>query len=514
MFEAVELGRKISKDDFKALLPELRAQLLQLQVALSSANIPVIILISGMDAAGRGEVVNILNEWLDTRGIEVFSFDTPTDEERERPKYWRYWRALPARGRIGVFFGAWYIDPIQDYAYGKKNMAEMDEELGQIRRFEAMLVEDGALIFKFWLHLTKDRQAKRLKKMESDPRALRRVSARDWKHWELYERFAQAAERAIRLTDTGETPWLLVEASDERYRDLTVGRTVAEVLRKRLDAEGARAQWAQALEAARPMPAVVAHDIPDRAETSDEPSGSRAHLTVLDSVDLSKSLDKKEYDEQLAHYQALFHKLAWAAHEARRSTVLVFEGWDAAGKGGALRRLTQATDARLYRVISTAAPTDEERAHHYLWRFWRHIPRAGQFTIYDRSWYGRVLVERVEGFAREAEWQRAYLEINDFEENLVNHGTLLLKFWLHISPEEQLRRFKEREQIPYKQHKITPEDWRNRDQWRAYELAVNDMVARTSTHFAPWHLIAGEDKRHGRVRIMQIVCEALQALIH
>ena len=182
-----------------------------------------------------------------------------------------------------------------------------------------------------------------------------------------------------------------------------------------------------------------------------------------------------------------------AAFEKKRSSVVVFEGWDAAGKGGNIRRITAAIDPRTYRVISIAAPTDEEKAHHYLWRFWRHVPRAGYVTIYDRSWYGRVLVERVEGFARPDEWSRAYLEINDFEQQLVDHGIVLAKFWLHIDAKEQLRRFRERESVAWKQHKIAAEDWRNREKWDAYEEAVNDMVARTST--APGAVDAGRRER-------------------
>jgi AMP-polyphosphate phosphotransferase len=188
----------------------------------------------------------------------------------------------------------------------------------------------------------------------------------------------------------------------------------------------------------------------------------------------------------------------------------VFEGWDAAGKGGGIRRLTEAIDSRLCRVIPVAAPTDEERAHHYLWRFWRHIPRAGLVTIYDRSWYGRVLVERVEGFAREDEWMRAYLEINDFEQQLVESGVVLTKFWVHISLEEQLRRFEDRQRTPYKQHKITEEDWRNREKWEAYRAAVNDMVVRTSTRKAPWTLVAGNDKKFARIQMLETVCRRLE----
>ena len=221
----------------------------------------------------------------------------------------------------------------------------------------------------------------------------------------------------------------------------------------------------------------------------------------------------KEYRSELAKQQSRLWKLTWEANRKKVSSVAVFEGWDAAGKGGCIRRMTWAMDARLYHVISVAKPTDEEYARHYLWRFWRHIPRAGLATIYDRSWYGRVLVERVEGFAQETEWTRAYLEINDFERQLVDHGTVVTKFWLHISPEAQLERFKEREKIAWKKYKLTDEDWRNREKWRAYELAVHDMVVRTSTQEAPWKLVPACDKRLARLTVLKTFCDRLEAAL-
>ena len=503
MFEAVELDRQISKADYRAQLPDLRAELLQMQFALTSTKRPVIILITGTDGAGRGEVVNVLNEWLDPRGIETSSFERLTDEERERPKYWRYWRKLPARGRIGIFFGGWYVDPIRDYAYKQLDVNGLDEELAHIRRFETMQEQDKAIIIKFWLHLSQKDQIKRLKKMEKDPGAIRRVSERDWRHVELYNEFQFAAERAIRHTDTGEAPWHLVEAKDERYRNLTVGRIVLDVVRKRLEADVAQSspQSQPIGENSETTPVLERYPFP------------KANRTVLDTIDLGQQLDDKTYRHQIELWQGKLQRLVWAAEEKRVSSVIVFEGPDAGGKGGAIRRMSQAMDARLRQVISTAAPTDEERAHHYLWRFWRHIPHAGTFTIYDRSWYGRVLVERVEQFATEHEWMRAYLEINNFEEMLVNHGTMVVKFWLHISQDEQLKRFKEREQIAYKRHKITEEDWRNREKWDTYALAVNDMVVRTSTSYAPWTLVAGNDKQFARIEVLKTVCNRLEQIL-
>jgi AMP-polyphosphate phosphotransferase len=506
MFETAELGQKISKEDYKQQLPELRAELLQAQFALSKTNTPVIIIISGIDAAGRGDVVNALNEWLDTRGLETIALDSLTDEECERPYYWRFWRHLPARGRIGIFFGGWYVDPIIQMAYQKMGTASFNEALAHIRRFETMLVEDGALILKFWLHLSKERQYKRLKKLEKNPNTKRSVSKRDWKQAKNYPKLLKAAETALRLTDSGDSPWLLVEATDWRYRNLKVAKTVAEALRKHLQAQTTPKT---SVSKATSEPIITSSGLLAEELNAD----LEDKRTILDTVNLKQELSRKSYRQELETYQGKLHSLAWLAAKKHCSTVLVFEGWDAAGKGGAIRRMTQAMDARLYQVISTAAPTDEERARHYLWRFWRHIPRAGRFTVYDRSWYGRVLVERVEGFAQDKEWQRAYLEINEFEEQLVKHGSLVLKFWIHISKEEQLRRFKERQEIAYKQHKITDEDWRNREKWDDYTLAVNEMIARTSTHFAPWTLVAGDNKYFARVQVIKTVCDHLEAML-
>jgi AMP-polyphosphate phosphotransferase len=528
MFETAELNQKLDKKAYKKQLPALRAQLLQAQFALSQTNTSVIIIISGIDVAGRGNVVNALNEWLDTRGLETIALDSLTDEERERPYYWRFWRKLPGRGRIGIFFGGWYVDPIVQTAYQNMKEVDFNQALTHIRRFETMLVEDGALILKFWLHLSEQEQRKRLKKLEKNPHTQRAISKHDWKHAKLYHRFTETAEKAIQYTDSGGAPWILVEATDWRYRNLTVVQTVLDTLHRHLETqnlplsavikeENATSDTQIARQEQETQNVELSQSQKESVSTSSKPTLVQPIFpnskTILDTVDLSQRLDNKTYRSELETYQGKLHRLAWAAYEKKCSAVIVFEGWDAAGKGGAIRRMTQAMDARLYQVISIAAPTDEERAHHYLWRFWRHIPRAGRVTIYDRSWYGRVLVERVEGFAKNHEWQRAYLEINDFEEQLAKHGSIVIKFWLHLSQEEQLRRFQEREKVPYKRHKITDEDWRNRDKWKDYTLAVDEMVARTSTRFAPWTLVAGDDKSFARVQVIKTVCERLEAVL-
>jgi len=485
MLATAELGHTLSQKSYDAELPKLRARLLQAHLDLRTRKFPVIIIVSGADGAGKGELVHRLNSWLDPRGVATHAFWDASDEELERPEFWRFWRAMPGRGRIGILFGSWYTAPIIRRVFGKTKGSQLDRSLDRIKAFEKMLTDDGALIVKLWLHLPKAAQKKRLKKLEKEGR----IAPDDWKHYKLYDRFTKVSERALRHTHTDTAPWQVIEATDRRYRELTAGRILLSGLLHRLEETAAKT-------AAKTAPAA-------------EPPRKKID-SLLAHVDLTQSLTDAEYAKALETQQLKLSKLAWAARAKQRSMVLVFEGWDAAGKGSAIRRVTQAMDPRLYRVVGIAAPTDEERAQHYLWRFWRHLPRAGYTTIFDRSWYGRVLVERVEGFAPVADWSRAYAEIVDFEEQMSEHGIIVNKFWVHISPQEQLRRFKERQRVDYKQYKITEEDWRNREKTPAYTLAVDDMVARTSTEFAPWTLVAGNDKKYARVQILKTLVKRLE----
>lgn len=501
MFRTAELGRTLSKQDYKDRVPALRRELLEVQNELQDADFPVIVVFAGVDGAGKSETVNILHEWMDPRWLIARAFGPPSDEERDRPEYWRYWRELPPKGRIGLFLSSWYSPPFLDFAYDRSSLAEFDECLDRINTFEQALADDAALILKFWMHLSKSAQKKRLKKLEKDPLLHWRVSKTDWKHWRMYDRFMPAAERTIMKTSTGHAPWKIIEGLDERYRSVTVATLIKEAIQCRLEEQ--RIGQTTIPETVQPLQAVLTEEL----ETSEDD----APMTVLSALDMDQSLKKSDYNTSLHEYQGKLNQLQQAAKESKISTILVFEGWDAAGKGGAIRRIIHALDARDYQVMQVAAPTDEETAHHYLWRFWRYLPRAGRMTIFDRSWYGRVLVERIEGFANTREWQRAYVEINDFEEQLAEFGIVLLKFWIHITKDEQLSRFKAREQTPYKSWKLTEEDWRNRERWNEYELAVNDMVERTSTHHAPWTLVEGNDKRYARIKVLRTLCQRLEA---
>jgi polyphosphate:AMP phosphotransferase len=500
MFEAAEVGRTLSKREYKSQVPHLRSELLAVQQALRTARFPVIVLFAGVDTAGKGETVNLLNEWMDPRWIVTRGYTDPSSEERQRPRLWRYWRDLPPHGRIALFLSAWYSSPIRHRVAGRISNAEFDALLEQIASFERALTDDGAVILKFWMHLSKEAQKKRLKAFEKDPHQRWRVTKEQWTHWRMFDKFVAAADRAIRRTSTDLAPWHIVEGADEHYRAIAVGTVLRDAIRGGL---------------ARP-PAAGA----PRRRTSKRPERRNDAATairridrefnVLDNLDLDKRLSSARFAARVAELQGRLNLLQQKARQRGLSTIVVMEGWDAAGKGGAIRRITGALDARDYQVIPIGAPTDEERAHHYLWRFWRHLSRAGRITIFDRSWYGRVLVERVEALATESEWMRAYGEIAQFEEQLIAHDILLLKFWLHISKAEQLRRFRDRSRTTYKQWKITDEDWRNRARWADYTVAVNEMVARTSTRIAPWTLVEANDKSFARVKVLRTLVDRLE----
>jgi polyphosphate kinase 2 (PPK2 family) len=536
MFETAELGQEVPREEYDRRAPALREKLLIAQDRLQDADFPVIVVFGGVDGAGKGETINLLNEWLDPRWLRNRAFDEPTQEETERPEYWRFWRALPERGRIGIMSSSWYSRPLLERVTNGGGEEHLEARLDEIVAFERTLSVDGALIIKFWLHLGKQAQEKRFNQLAADPLQSWRVTEKDWENWRLYDEFVAASERIISRTSTGMAPWHVVEGFDPCYRGLRVGGLLLQALEKYLEGWEARQLFARAEseQAAEVGESAAKSGSEDGSKKSQKNGGAsegkksqkngegtetppkkksrrtKGPLTILSRLDLTKKLAKNEYWEQLELQQGRLNRLQRIARERHISSVIAFEGWDAGGKGGAIRRITAALDSRWVGVYPIGAPTDEESAHHYLWRFWRHLPRAGYITIFDRSWYGRVLVERVEGFAKEDEWRRAYAEINSFEEQLSRHGSVLLKFFIHIDASEQRKRFDQRVKIPYKRHKLTDEDLRNRERWSDYEQAVHDMVEHTSTQAAPWVLVEGNDKRFARLKILDTLCNRLE----
>jgi len=494
MFESAELGHKIKKSEYDKEVPALREALLNAQLDLVKlAKFQVIILIGGLDGAGRGETVNLLNEWMDPRYIQTHGMGDPSDEEMDRPMMWRFWRELPPKGKIGVFLGSWYTWPILNKVFNVTRNADLEQSMERAKRLEKMLVDEGALIIKFWLHLSKEKQKKRLKALEKNPLTRWRVTDRDWKHFKVYDQLQSVHELVIRHTSTAEAPWMIVEGEDPCYRGLTVGKMILKAITGRLEQEAA-----PKVKKIAAAPLIAPID----------------NLDILKTLNMSQVLEKDKFKLELEKYQGRLNSLTRDPRFKKMTVVVVFEGNDAAGKGGSIRRITGALDARQYQVVPIAAPTEEERAQPYLWRFWRHIPRRGRVTIFDRSWYGRVLVERVEKFISDADWMRAYSEINDFEAQLVRHDILVVKFWLAITKDEQLRRFESRQATGFKSFKITEEDWRNRKKWKQYEQAVCDMVDRTSTEIAPWIMVEANDKNFARIKILKRLCDLIETKLN
>jgi polyphosphate:AMP phosphotransferase len=489
MFESAELGHRVSKQEYDQRVGDLREALLNAQFdLLESRKFSVLMLISGVEGAGKGDTLNTLNQWLDPRHVQVHGFGTPTQDEYERPTMWRYWMCLPPHGKTGIFLGSWYTEPILARALGDEKVAKFDQTLQRIVNLESMLTSENILLLKYWFHLSKQSQKDRLKCLDKDPETRWRVTERDRMLLKHYDELRASSQHALRMTSTAFAPWVVVEGFDSNYRNLTVGQHLLSAIRGRLDA------------AARPV----------TTSASPPPLPKQDGLTVIRCLDYSAKLSKDDYRANLRKYQAKLNLVSRDPRFGNMAAVVVFEGNDAAGKGGCIRRVSGALDARSYSIVPVSAPSDEEKARPYLWRFWRHVPRHGRLSIFDRSWYGRELVERVEGFCSEADWMRSYGEINDFEHQLDEHGVVVIKFWLSITKDEQLTRFQAREDTPFKRFKITPDDWRNRDKWEDYEHAVCDMIDRTSTDAAPWHIIPANDKGYARVEVLKTICKALE----
>ncbi|MFR0985805.1 MAG: polyphosphate:AMP phosphotransferase [Frisingicoccus sp.] len=438
-------------------------------------------------------MINQLIQPMDPRGFKVFTIQKPTEEEEMRLSL-AFLDEAPENGRIHLFDRSWYTKIVEARAEKQKSREKAENAYNDILNFEQELAQDGMLIIKFFLHISKKEQKKRFQALEENKETNWRVTETDWKHNKAYDEWLKAYEEMIQKTDTAFGSWTIVEATDKEYARVKIISTVVEIFADRLAKEEAKAAG--------------------KAVTGEPPIGESSAVTfgssVLDAVDLSKSLTRSVYKKKLNDLQKRMALLHSELYKRRIPVVIGFEGWDAGGKGGAIHRLTKTMDPRGYEVIPTAAPNDIEKAHHYLWRFWNHMPKAGHVAIFDRTWYGRVMVERIEGFCTEEEWRRAYSEINRMEAQMADAGAIVLKFWLHIDKDEQKKRFEERMEDPNKQWKITDEDWRNREKWEEYVKAVDEMILRTSTTYAPWIIVEGNDKLYARIKVLETVVEAIE----
>lgn len=510
MLEKVDLTKKISKEEFKQKMPELEQKIGRLQRQCRDLNIPVMIVFEGFGASGKGVQTGRLIQSLDPRGFRVFVIRKETKEERMHPFLWRFWTKTPARGRIGIYDGSWYRKVLTDRFEKRIRKKELPKMYQSICSFERQLTDDGTVIIKLFLDISKKEQKKRFKKLLENKETAWRVTKGDLRQHQKYETYQSYIEEMLQQTDTDYAPWNIIEATDQRFAAVKIYTTVIKameeqverVLKERASKEKERAEMEEA------VPQKNREGIEEGIK-ADEPAKD-LQQSVLAKADLTLSCTSEEYKKKLEKLQNRLELLHGELYRRRIPVVLGFEGWDAGGKGGAIKRLTKKMDPRGYVVNPTASPNDIEKAHHYLWRFWRAMPKAGHIAIFDRTWYGRVMVERIEGFCTKKEWQRAYKEINDMEKDLADAGAIVIKFWMQIDKEEQERRFKARQENPEKQWKITEEDWRNREKWEQYEEAVNEMLIRTSTEYAPWVVVEGNDKYYARIKVLETVVGAIE----
>lgn len=489
MLEKVDLNKKMGKKEYKEQMEQLQPKLSYLQRACKESGIPVIIVFEGLGAAGKGTLINQILEPLDPRGFGVYSTAVETQEEKMHPFLWRFWTKTPAKGRIAIFDRGWYRRVLTDRFDGLTPENKLAEAYGEICSFEQQLTADGVVMIKLFVYISQKEQQKRFEKLLAAKQTAWRVTKDDLKRNKHYDEYLQMNEEMLEKTDSSYAPWHIIEGTDREYAAVKMMQIVVDTLEQAIDHKKQEAE---------------------KKEAPKQEEQELLRTSVLAGVDPNKEMSKEEYKKKLEELQTRLSELHNQLYRYRIPVVLAFEGWDAGGKGGAIKRLTRALDPRGYAVNPVASPNDVEKVHHYLWRFWTRMPKAGHIAIFDRSWYGRVMVERIEGFCTEEEWKRAYREMNEMEAELAHAGSIVIKFWLHIDKDEQERRFKERQENPAKQWKITDEDWRNRAKWDEYEKAVDEMLVRTSTLYAPWVVVEGNNKYYARIKVLQTVVDAIE----
>ena len=504
MLEKVDLSKKMSKEEYKEKMSQLETRIGFLQRECKALKIPVMIVFEGFGAAGKGLQIGRLIQSMDPRGFQVYPIKNETEEERMHPFMWRFWTKTPEKGRIAIYDGSWYRRVLIDRFEKRTKEKELPEAFHSINSFEEQLTDDGTVIIKLFLDISKKEQKKRFEKLQRNKETAWRVTQGDLERNAKYDEYAAMMEDMLFKTDTDYAPWTIVEATDRRFATVKIYTTVIKAMADQIEKLSVQAEKKAGTEAGQSC-----GNVSQVAQEADREL-RELQVSILSKADLTLKYTREEYDGKLEKLQKKMEKLHGELYRRRIPVVLGFEGWDAGGKGGAIKRLTAKMDARGYTVNPTASPNDIEKAHHYLWRFWRAMPKAGHVAIFDRTWYGRVMVERIEGFCTKEEWQRAYKEINDMEKDLYDAGAIVIKFWMHIDKDEQERRFRERQENPEKQWKITDEDWRNREKWDLYEDAVNEMLLRTSTDYAPWVVVEGNDKYYARVKVLKTVVDAIE----
>ncbi|NLV25788.1 MAG: polyphosphate:AMP phosphotransferase [Methanomicrobiales archaeon] len=491
MLEAFDLSGRVPKGQYSSLIEPLETRAGELQREVRNKGKSVIIVMEGWRGSGITEMINLLQPVLDPRGTRIHPIGEPNDIERDHDLLWRFWARLPAYKQTAIFDRSWYTATIVEHYESDQTDEIPASYIEDINNFEAQLISDGNLLLKFFLHISKEEQKKRLARIKNDPFTMQARYLRRKEGIYIVDQDFTLIDRMLMKTDMPASPWTIIEAEQMKYAYYRILQTFNSVVECwLLEKDGGQIE--------------TTHTFQIKSMSGHEES------TLLQRADLTKSYTRNEYKPILQNLKDTLHSLQMETYKNLIPIIIVFEGWDAAGKGGCIIRLAESFNPRGYVVEPIGPPNDWENMHHYLWRFYTRFPRKGHITIFDRSWYGRVLVERVEGFCTESEWQRAYHEINVMEEELTSNGTVLVKFWLHIDKDEQLRRFNDRENTPEKNWKITPDDWRNREKWDLYEAAVNTMVRRTTTIDAPWTVVPANNKYYARITVLETVVSAMK----
>ncbi len=486
MLKNYEIRRyQMPEEEIKVLVKEKKKELALQQQLIKEHKLPVLVLLEGWGAAGKGTLIGNLIQELDPRFFKVINMDAPDEQEKRKPFLWRYMEQIPEAGKFVFWDSGWLEELADGVISGQMSDMALEERMRQIRIFDRQLKDNGYLVVKLFLQIPRDEQKRRMEALLDKKDTRWRVSARDIRQAKKRKDHERAYDRILEATNTGYVPWHIVDAMDKKQALLQT----LHILTNQIN---------QAVENARILPEILHKDYP------------LLKMPLLSNVPLDQEMSEEEYKVRLKELQKKLKKLHNRIYRLRIPVVIAYEGWDAAGKGGNIKRLASALDPRGFEVHPIASPEPHEKARHYLWRFYHRLPKDGHIAIFDRSWYGRGMVERLEGFFSENDWKRAYNEINEFEKELSDWGAVVIKFWVHIDKETQLARFTERANTPGKEWKITEEDWRNREKWDAYEQAVNEMIARTSTENAPWYIVQSNNKYYARIQAIEILIREIE----
>ncbi len=486
MLNNIDFLNKPEKDELKERLKAEQEKLNALQMKIKEHKLPVLVLFEGWGSSGKGTLIGEVIHNIDPRFFKVATLKLPTEEEKRYPFLYRYFEKIPEAGKFRFLDSGWMDEVTRGVLEGTLDEKTYKNRIESIRRFERSLTDNGYLVLKFFMQISEKEQKERLKALLDSKDTEWRVGKYDLWQNKHYDKCAEVFEKYFEDSYLPSAPWYIVDAKSKKWAELQILETMNSSIETAL----------QNSSLSVPVPQNVF---------------PLAKSERLKDIPLEgKELTEEEYKEKLQSLQAELRELHNRLYRKKIPVIIAYEGWDAAGKGGNIKRITESLDPRGFEVHPIASPEPHEKARHFLWRFWTKMPRTGHIAIFDRTWYGRVMVERLEGFCSENDWKRAYNEINEFEKELSDEGAIIIKFWVQIDKDTQLARFTDRQNTPEKQWKITDEDWRNREKWDLYESAIDEMIAKTSTTYAPWHILESVDKKYARIKALSIVVEELK----